>query len=804
MEIHMRRNLWDLLKEQHERLLLLGSLVALGVGVAKSLLDKADPPVLSLAVFSAVLLGVCGWVTFTRLSHRRHRAKVSVQAGRIASFWIGSLLLLTAGWSFVYREHIMYSELTAKLHNDPRIIVSDNIAWEVLKYDTPAGETSNTLVGELQKLISDFDLRVLVADRVKLDGYQPTDQDMVVLKGTAEQIGLVLTAQMILNKKAAERLITQVTRDIDLSSETSLLSLLPAKRFLRNQFLFSQFRTEMVIPTNLQKASQVALYRLILRFALASRMYYEGDARAGNLFDDLVKIGKLIPEHYNSSLAMIFKCAAFYMVDQEKSVDKGLMTLELAEKFDSEDGEIDVMKSYLLMHAGAMEAASRAIQEIGGAYRDRAAVYELRAIHNTTMNRHFDAIEAYREALRLEDDPNYRTVLHLAIGASYGMVDQPQPREMIEILEDGIRLVEDLESAGETALNVAPFYALQGFAWAQEGNSELAQQAFEEAFRRAPADPRVTYWLGRSLFLLQKYPEAIKELEPLVSQTGEHADPGLLTIFAENLLAIPGRENDAEAHVDRAIAADPALAKAYRVKGMILAAKTSDADIDKQRKLLSDARAYLLKAIRLGDESSSAHDLLSVIYEQSGDQINASKHGIRACELDDQSRGCIYEAERLIGRQDFASARIVFERVHRAAPEDSQLWVTEGVLWYQAGRTAESENAYREALKRDQGAPDAHANLAFVLFDLGRYPEALEHFEAALTVRPDEPDALAGRGITLAAMGEREQASESFALAVSIDPGYLDCELLRKRNWWSDAACVTAGPLMAHIQRAGD
>jgi uncharacterized membrane protein len=66
-----RLSLWDFLKEQHQRLVVLGSIVTFGVSVATLLIDKANPPVLSLTFFSALLVVLCGWATFTRLRQKR-------------------------------------------------------------------------------------------------------------------------------------------------------------------------------------------------------------------------------------------------------------------------------------------------------------------------------------------------------------------------------------------------------------------------------------------------------------------------------------------------------------------------------------------------------------------------------------------------------------------------------------------------------------------------------------------------------------------------------------------------------------
>jgi tetratricopeptide (TPR) repeat protein len=270
-------------------------------------------------------------------------------------------------------------------------------------------------------------------------------------------------------------------------------------------------------------------------------------------------------------------------------------------------------------------------------------------------------------------------------------------------------------------------------------------------------------------------------------------------------LNVAGREAEAERYLDAAIKADPTNGKARRFKGIALAMRSGeaakDSDPTPRRTLLENARSQLLAALRFGDEASSVHDLLATIYEQLGDDINAAKHQARACDLDEVSPSCMQEANRRADAGDVEAARSILQRLRRAAPGKAELWLQAGDLWYKIGYVAEAKNAYEQALKGDPRSSHGHGNLAFVLFDLENYAAALEHFDHALAIGGDDSDLLAGRGIALAALGRSEEASQSFGAAAARDPSYLDCEVLRKRNMWSQAACQAARPLIATIQR---
>jgi tetratricopeptide (TPR) repeat protein len=358
-----------------------------------------------------------------------------------------------------------------------------------------------------------------------------------------------------------------------------------------------------------------------------------------------------------------------------------------------------------------------------------------------------------------------------------------------------------MKRKGENGPPLQAFYALRGFAWASTHNVEQARRALGEALRLAPSDPEISYWVGRSYLILGEYSEAIEKLEPLVKRMGDDAGAGPMIVLAEALHRVGGREAEAEVYVDAAIRLDPSRAKAHRLKGFLLAAKADSADSSQKRELLEGARSYLANAIRLGDDSAGTHLVLGGVYRDLDDGIDAVKNLERSCELDSAGPGCWWTAETYAATGKVDSARAIFQRLHQVAPNDSELWLNEGILWYKTGHPAEAANAYQEVLRRDSGSMSAHGNLGFVLFDLEDYAAALKHFEQALAIHSDEADLLAGKGIVLAKLGRPDEASQSFGLAVSRDPSYLNCEVLKKRNLWSEKACQTARALIARVRQ---
>src|SRR5262249_48852057 len=200
------------------KLAIVASLVALGVSVVKSLLDKANPPLLSLTIFSIIVAGMGIWMIFARkpapepaeADHPAFSRRFSIR--KIVGAWIAGALVLALAWGFVYRERILYSGLMAGIRGGRRVVVSDAVAWEVLRFETLAGVTkSNTVAGELASVLSGLPYHVVVMSRKDLALYTPTERDGFVVEGMAESVGVVLRTQMILTEGRVDALFKQLT-----------------------------------------------------------------------------------------------------------------------------------------------------------------------------------------------------------------------------------------------------------------------------------------------------------------------------------------------------------------------------------------------------------------------------------------------------------------------------------------------------------------------------------------------------------------------------------------------------------------
>ncbi len=100
-------------------------------------------------------------------------------------------------------------------------------------------------------------------------------------------------------------------------------------------------------------------------------------------------------------------------------------------------------------------------------------------------------------------------------------------------------------------------------------------------------------------------------------------------------------------------------------------------------------------------------------------------------------RGAVLE-----GHKDVPAAIEAYSRAIAADPALVKAWLNLGGLLHEAGRHAEAERVYRDAIEANEDDPDAHLfyNLGVLLEDMDRKDEAMEIYRSALRHDPDLAD----------------------------------------------------------------
>ena len=128
-------------------------------------------------------------------------------------------------------------------------------------------------------------------------------------------------------------------------------------------------------------------------------------------------------------------------------------------------------------------------------------------------------------------------------------------------------------------------------------------------------------------------------------------------------------------------------------------------------------------------------------------------------------------AERF-GRHDLALDWI--GKARALEPDNVHYLFAEGVILQGAGRFAEAEANYRQAIAINPDLPDVHNNLGVVLRGQDRKEEALAAYRRAVELSPDSPMLLENLGIALGDLDRHAEAEVCFRAAITRDPEYVD------------------------------
>lgn len=106
------------------------------------------------------------------------------------------------------------------------------------------------------------------------------------------------------------------------------------------------------------------------------------------------------------------------------------------------------------------------------------------------------------------------------------------------------------------------------------------------------------------------------------------------------------------------------------------------------------------------------------------------------------------QAAQAYGKGDYPRAITLFQEALRRGPRAS-IYSNLGAAFRAAGRAAEAEAAYREAIARQPDFGAAHGNLGNLLSGRGRFAEAETHLRRALELQPNDISALRNLALCL-------------------------------------------------------
>lgn len=226
-----------------------------------------------------------------------------------------------------------------------------------------------------------------------------------------------------------------------------------------------------------------------------------------------------------------------------------------------------------------------------------------------------------------------------------------------------------------------------------------------------------------------------------------------------------GRNDEAIARYERAIALQPDYAPAYNNLGVTLRAQGR----------VDEAIAAYERGLALQADYPDLHyNLANALLEQNradeaAAHLRRSLAGQPASAASHNNLGMA-----LAAKGQYVEAAAQFRAAVAADPTSALAHRNLGNVLATLGRGDEARGALERAVALDPTDAAAPYDLGSLLLEAGRPAEAARHFEASLAIDPRSAPALNNLGIALASQGRLREAAGLFERALAIDPDFAD------------------------------
>ncbi|WP_420212263.1 tetratricopeptide repeat protein [Burkholderia aenigmatica] len=291
-----------------------------------------------------------------------------------------------------------------------------------------------------------------------------------------------------------------------------------------------------------------------------------------------------------------------------------------------------------------------------------------------------------------------------------------------------------------------------------EGALQHAENAYAELLALDPEHPEALHLLGAVRFQQGRLDDA----EPLMRRSVERQPVPLALANYSAVLAGLGREHDALARLDEALAINPVH----------------------QRVLFQ--RAGLLAQLARYDEACAVYDRLLELtpgfadgYVKRSDMLRALgrfEGALADCDRAIALAGRTFDAMRArglalreLGR--FRDAADSYGHALALRPGSADALFLRGVAYLDLHDPEHALADFNAAIAASPTFVDAIFNSSIALEQLGRHDEALMRCDRALAIDPRHARSLANRGNAASHLGRFAEAVDSYARALEVEPG---------------------------------
>ncbi len=288
----------------------------------------------------------------------------------------------------------------------------------------------------------------------------------------------------------------------------------------------------------------------------------------------------------------------------------------------------------------------------------------------------------------------------------------------------------NLAGSGETAALAS---SQLGIIHATQGDYENAEHYFERCVNIMPATPRYYYNLARVQYATGKFEDAIRNMS--MAEKYGAKDPKIY-VYLSRLYSAMNEKERAFLVLQKGLDAAP--------RSSMLLNAYADAAIEIQK--WNEAIVALRRGLEVSTGSKERGTLLynlGRVYYELNDLENAESHLERALDLDPVNDEIIILLARSYmrsGKKDKSVA--AFNKAIQINPDNVNLLVEAGRMYYEIGLITEAENHFKRVLETPGAQKDQQTLSLLYLAKIHKkrqhYDEAVTSLEKALLLNPDK------------------------------------------------------------------
>jgi tetratricopeptide (TPR) repeat protein len=391
----------------------------------------------------------------------------------------------------------------------------------------------------------------------------------------------------------------------------------------------------------------------------------------------------------------------------------------------------------------AAQRLDLALQGVLEAVPDSAAPYLARGMLYRARGRLENAINEFDYAAELDEN-----LVEAWLAVAECELAQARPLDAADALDH----------AADLDPNDIELFLRLGEALLAAGDPTRAIRAFEEGLQLAPNEPALIRGRARAALAMQLFDDALEDAQAAVRRQPEDAEAWALVGLSTYQL---GRDVEAVAALDRALALDPDHRLARRTRGDAYWA---------QRRFAEAAQDYALAAAAAPEDAELALCLAEARFEL-GDSEAAMAGAGSVMATDPELTDAHLLAARIRRRAgDEAGALAMLDAGLEVAADEPTLYIARARLYQDTGRPYLAWRDLRWAIDLDPGHAEAYRLRGALALDLEGPEEAIADLEAALEIDPNDAAALAWRGRAHRQNGEPDAAEEDWAEADALLP----------------------------------